>query len=80
MDQGIFQRLLTPSINQFSRANRNPHRRLPGSWDDREDRAYQRWTTENHRDNRDCCRLKRREQSEYWNWRHAHPDDDRDRH
>jgi hypothetical protein len=24
--------------------------------------------------------LKRKDQSEYWNWRHDHPDDDRDRH
>jgi hypothetical protein len=24
--------------------------------------------------------LKSREQSEYWKWRHEHPDDDRDRH
>jgi hypothetical protein len=50
------------------------------SWDDRENRSYQQWTTETHRDNRDFSHLKRNEQSEYWNWRHAHPDDDRDRH
>jgi hypothetical protein len=50
------------------------------NWDDREAGAYQRWTTENHRDNRDFAHLKHKEQSEYWNWRHDHPDDDRDRH
>jgi hypothetical protein len=50
------------------------------NWDDREAGAYQRWTTENHRDNRDFSHLKRKEQSEYWNWRHDHPDDDKDRH
>jgi hypothetical protein len=49
------------------------------NWDDRENRSYQQWTTENHRDNRDFSHLKRKEQSEYWNWRHNHPDDDRDR-
>ena len=50
------------------------------NWDDREAGAYQQWTTENHRDNRDFSHLKRKEQSEYWNWRHDHPDDDKDRH
>ena len=50
------------------------------TWDDREGRAYQQWTVENHRDNRDFSHLKRGEQSEYWNWRHAHPDGDRGRH
>jgi hypothetical protein len=50
------------------------------NWDNREGRAYQRWTTENHRDNRNFSHLKRGEQSEYWNWRHDHPDDDRERH
>jgi len=33
LDQGDFQRLLAPSINQLSCANRNPRRRLPGSYD-----------------------------------------------
>jgi hypothetical protein len=41
-----------------------------------EGRAYDRWTTENQRDNCDFSYLKRGEQSEYWNWRHDHPDDD----
>ena len=31
--------------------------------------CYQRWTTENHRDNRDFSHLNRKQQSEYWNWR-----------
>jgi hypothetical protein len=50
------------------------------TWDDHEAAAYQRWATENHRDNQDFTHLKRKDQSEYWNWRHDHPDDDRDRH
>src|SRR5258708_15729474 len=33
LDEGVLQRLLAPSINQFSRANRNPRRRLSGSYD-----------------------------------------------
>jgi hypothetical protein len=50
------------------------------TWDDRETAAYQRWATENHRGNQDFSHLKRKDQSEYWNWRHDHPDGDRDRH
>ena len=50
------------------------------NWDDREAGAYQQGTTENHRDNRDFSHLKPKEQSEYWNWRHARPDDDKGRH
>jgi hypothetical protein len=53
--------------------------RIYHNWDDRENHWYQQWTTENHRDNRDFSHLKRKGQSEYWNWRHDHPDDDRDR-
>lgn len=51
------------------------------SWDDREDGSFRRWMTkEKHKVYRPFTKLKRREQSEYWEWRHAHPDDaDRDR-
>ena len=50
------------------------------NWDDRENRSYRQWTGENHIGNRDFDHLKRKQQAEYWNWRHDHPDDDRDRH
>jgi hypothetical protein len=51
-------------------------------WNDREDGNYRRWSDERHyRTYRPFYKLKRKEQSEYWEWRHAHPDnDDRDRH
>ena len=50
-------------------------------WNDREDGAYRRWLEEKHyQTHREFSKLKRREQSEYWEWRHAHPDNDGDRH
>jgi len=33
--------------------------------------------SENHRKHHEYSKAKKREQSEYWNWRHAHPDKDR---
>jgi hypothetical protein len=54
------------------------------NWDDNENRAWNRYLTENHRDSHEFSRANKREQSQYWNWRHAHPDDrdhhDNDRH
>jgi hypothetical protein len=54
------------------------------NWDDNENRAWGRFLVENHRDSHEFSRANRREQSQYWNWRHAHPDDrdhhDNDRH
>jgi hypothetical protein len=30
--------------------------------------------TENHSDSHEFSKANKKEQSEYWNWRHAHPD------
>ena len=49
-------------------------------WDDREERSYRVYLTEQHREYRDFKQVDRRGQEEYWEWRHAHPDrGDRDR-
>ena len=55
-------------------------RRECRDWDDREDRAYQKWLESKRWTHREFSRLKAKQQSEYWKWRHEHPDDDRDRH
>jgi hypothetical protein len=34
---------------------------------------------EQHREYREFGRLERRDQDEYWAWRHRHPEADRDR-
>jgi len=45
-------------------------------WDDSEERAYRQFLTETRKDYREFTRLNARQQSEYWNWRHSHPDRD----
>jgi ribulose kinase len=45
-------------------------------WNDREDRAYQKWLEGKHHVKRDFAKLKAKEQREYWKWRHEHPDKD----
>ena len=46
------------------------------NWDDNENRAWGNFLTENHRDSHDFAKANKKEQSEYWNWRHSHPDKD----
>jgi hypothetical protein len=45
-------------------------------WNDREDRAYQKWLEEKHHAKHEFAKLKAKEQREYWKWRHEHPDKD----
>jgi hypothetical protein len=44
------------------------------NWDDNENRAWGTFLVENHRDHHEYAKSNKKEQSEYWNWRHAHPD------
>src|SRR5205823_6118211 len=46
-------------------------------WNESEDRAYRRYLDENHHKYRDFAKANRREQENYWKWRHNHHDDDR---
>jgi hypothetical protein len=43
------------------------------NWDERENRAWGLYLTENHRNSHEYAKSKKREKSEYWNWRHSHP-------
>jgi len=45
-------------------------------WDDRESAAYRHWLMEERREReyREYARLRRRQQAEYWRWRHEHLD------
>lgn len=45
-------------------------------WDDREDRAYRRFLEERHETYREYDKQKEKMQSDYWKWRHEHPDHD----
>ena len=43
-------------------------------WDDKEDAAWGRFLAEKHRDRHEFAKANAKEQAEYWNWRHSHPD------
>ena len=43
-------------------------------WNEREDSAYRRYMQEQHRANREWAKANRKQQREYWKWRHSHPD------
>jgi len=64
-----------PNNGYYDRDHKDCH-----TWDDHEGRAYQSWEEAQHKTHREFSKLKAREQSEYWKWRHEHPDDDKDRH
>ena len=44
------------------------------NWDTKEDRAYRMYLEENHRDFVEFPKTTTTEQTEYWRWRHNHPD------
>jgi hypothetical protein len=51
------------------------YRRDYHTWNDDEARAYRHWLTEErHRVYHDWDRASRREQRDYWRWRHEHMD------
>jgi len=55
----------------YDRTNRDYHQ-----WNDNENQVYRRYLQEQHRDYREFNRNPRREQDNYWKWRHQHNDDD----
>jgi len=44
------------------------------NWDDHEQSAWGRFLAEKHRKDHEWAKADKKEQSEYWNWRHSHPD------
>ena len=46
------------------------------NWDDRENRAWGVFLTNNHRNQHEFKKANKREQQEYWKWRHNNPDRD----
>jgi hypothetical protein len=46
-------------------------------WNDNENQAYRHYLEERHRKYHEFDRANRREQNDFWNWRHSHPDTDR---
>jgi hypothetical protein len=46
------------------------------NWDDNENRSWGVFLTQNHKRSHEFSRANKREQSDYWKWRHNHPDHD----
>jgi hypothetical protein len=46
-------------------------------WNDKESQSWQRYLQEHHKKTHDFAKANKREQQDYWNWRHAHPDEER---
>jgi|ERR1039458_4223479 hypothetical protein len=44
------------------------------NWDDNENRAWGQYQTDNKKTPQEFSKAKPKEQAQYWNWRHAHPD------
>lgn len=51
----------------FDRSHRDYH-----VWNNDEDRVYREFLTQRHRKYRAFARLTRKQQEEYWRWRHDH--------
>jgi hypothetical protein len=64
--------------DEHSRTYEDKDHRDRHEWNQGEDRAYRNWLKENHRNYQEFNRLNERDQAAYWNWRHSHPDNDRD--
>jgi len=43
-------------------------------WDDHERHAWGIFLADNHRHDHEYAHANQKEQREYWNWRHSHPD------
>ena len=46
------------------------------NWDDNENKAWGVYLTDNKKKAHTFTRSSKKEQSDYWNWRHDHPDHD----
>jgi len=45
-------------------------------WNQNENHAWGQYQTDNHQKHSEFSKANKKEQSQYWNWRHAHPDKD----
>ena len=44
------------------------------TWNSDEDRAWKHWLEVNHHEYHQWAKASKREQRDYWQWRHDHPD------
>jgi hypothetical protein len=58
-------------LRVYDRSHKDYH-----NWDDREEGSYRRYLDERHQTYRVYPKQHRKDQQQYWNWRHSHPDHD----
>ncbi len=46
-------------------------------WNQSEDQTYRQYLQEHHKKYHDFSKAKKKEQNDYWNWRHSHSDNDK---
>jgi hypothetical protein len=46
------------------------------NWNDNENKAWGQYLSDNHKSSHEYSKPNKKEQSEYWNYRHTHPDKD----
>lgn len=63
--------IAAPPASAAAQEDRDHHDR---KWDDHEQAAWGRFLAEKHRKDHDYAKSKKKEQEEYWAWRHDHPD------
>ena len=63
--------------NEQSRRYEDRSHKDSHEWNTDEDQAYRRYLQEHHKKYHDFAKAKKSEQNDYWNWRHAHSDNDR---
>ena len=59
----------TVQVRVYDRQHKDYH-----NWDNNENSAWGRFQVENHQKSHDYKRANKKQQAQYWNWRHAHPD------
>jgi hypothetical protein len=69
-----------PAFGQDSRRYEDRAHHDSHEWNAHEDESYRRYLTEHHKKVHDFQKAGKREQNDYWSWRHSHPDDDHNDH
>jgi hypothetical protein len=57
------------TVRVYDRNHKDYH-----NWDDNENRAWGVFLTNNHAKYHEFSKSSRKEQGQYWDWRHSHPD------
>jgi hypothetical protein len=57
------------SIRVYDKNHKDYH-----NWDDNESKAWGIFLTDNHKSNHEYAKANKKEQGQYWDWRHTHPD------